>query len=127
MFWHIILSAFLALLFLITGAGKVLGLAFANRNRDALEIPPAFWRLTGVLEWAGAVGLIVGIWVPPLGVAAAIGLAVLMLGAIVARIRAARLSGEPIRQIQGLDRAISLDLVVLVLAVIDVVLIVRGF
>ncbi len=124
---HVILSAVLAVLFLATGAGKVLGLAFANRNRDALEVPPTFWRLTGLLEWAGAIGLIVGIWVPPLGVAAAIGLGVLMVGAIVARIRAARLSGEPIREIRGLDRAVSLDLLVLVLAVIDVVLIVRGF
>ena len=125
--WHIIVSAVLALLFLATGAGKVLGLAFANRNRDALEVPPLFWRLTGVLEWAGAAGLVIGIWIPPLGVAAAIGLGVLMVGAIVARIRAAVLSGQPLREITGLDRAVSLDVVVLALTVITVVLIVRGF
>jgi uncharacterized membrane protein YphA (DoxX/SURF4 family) len=125
--WHIILSVVLALLFLATGSGKVLGLAFANRNRDALEVSPLFWRFTGALEWAGAGGLVIGIWLPPLGVTAAVGLGVLMVGAIVVRIRAALLSGQPLREIHGLDRAVSLDVVVLALAVIEVVLIVRGF
>ena len=125
--WHVILSVVLALLFLLTGSGKVLGLAFANRNRERLDVSPTFWRITGVLEWAGAVGLIAGVWVPALGVAAAVGLGVLMVGAVVARLRAALRTGQPIREIRGLDRAVSLDVLVLALAAITAVLIVRGF
>ncbi len=49
-----------------------------------------------------------------------------MVGAIVVRIRAARLSGEPITEIRGLDRSISLDLLVLFLALSTAVLIIRG-
>lgn len=124
--WHIILSSALALLFLVTGAGKVLGLAFAERNRDELEVPPGFWRLVGVLEWAGVIGLILGNWAPAIGLAAAIGLGLLMVGAVVARFRAALRSGQPIREIRGLDRAVSLDVAVLALAVITAVLIIRG-
>lgn len=120
---HVIFSAALALLFLLTGAGKVLGLAFANRNRDRLALHPTFWRVTGLLEWAGAVGLVAGIWWWPLGLAAASGLALLMVGAIASRVRAHRRRQTP-------GRAVALtvtgDAVVFVLAVVTAVLIVRG-
>jgi hypothetical protein len=41
----------------------------------------------GLLEIAGALGLVVGIWVTPLGIAAAIGLALYFLGAVLAHVR----------------------------------------
>ena len=121
--WHVILSIALALLFLLTGAGKVLGLALANTNRDRLGVHPTFWRATGLLEWAGAVGLVVGIWWWPLGFAAACGLAVLMLGAIVSRVRAHR-----VKPTAGRTFALTVtgDAIVLVLAVVTAVLIARG-
>jgi uncharacterized membrane protein YphA (DoxX/SURF4 family) len=49
----------------------------------------------GALELAGALGLLVGIWVPLLGQAAAIGLTVYFAGAVVAHSRA----GHPFKQI----------------------------
>jgi len=48
---------------------------------------PAWRRLTGSLEIVGALGLLVGVWWPPLGVAAAGGLTVLMAGGTWTRIR----------------------------------------
>ena len=121
--WHVIFSVVLALLFLLTGSGKVLGLAFANQNRDRLGVHPTFWRVTGVLEWAGAVGLIAGIWWWPIGLAAACGLALLMLGAIASRVRAHRL-----KPTAGRTFALTVtgDGVVFVLAVVTAVLIARG-
>ena len=124
--WHIILSAVLALLFLLTGAGKVLGLAFAKRNRDRLGVHPTFWRVTGLLEWAGAVGLVIGIWWWPLGLAAACGLALLMLGAAGSRVRAGRRAGPAGSGAGRVAIAVAGDAVVLVLVVIAAVLIVRG-
>ena len=124
--WHIILSAVLALLFLLTGAGKVLGLAFAKRNRDRLGVHPTFWRVTGLLEWAGAVGLVIGIWWWPLGLAAACGLALLMLGAAGSRVRAGRRAGPTGSGAGRVAIAVAGDAVVLVLVVIAAVLIVRG-
>ena len=44
-------------------------------------------RLTGWLEIAGGVGLVASYWIPPLAVAAATGLAMLMLLGTLARIR----------------------------------------
>ena len=124
--WHFISSPALALLFLATGAGKVLGLAFAKRNRDRLGVSPRFWRITGLLEWAGAVGLLVGLAFPPLGFLAASGLAVLMVGAIVTRLRATRLVGVPAGGARGLALPIAGDVLVLALAVLTAVLIGRG-
>jgi uncharacterized membrane protein YphA (DoxX/SURF4 family) len=121
--WHVIFSIVLALLFLLTGAGKVLGLAFANQNRDRLGVHPSFWRVTGLLEWAGAVGLIAGIWWWPIGLAAACGLALLMLGAIASRVRAHRMHPGPGR---AFALTVTGDAVVLVLAVVTAVLIARG-
>ena len=121
--WHVILSIALALLFLLTGAGKLLGLTPANQNRDRLGVHPTFWRVTGVLEWAGAVGLVVGIWWWPIGIAAASGLALLMLGAIASRVRAHRVTPVPGRTFA---LTVTGDAVVLVLAVVTAVLIARG-
>jgi uncharacterized membrane protein len=49
----------------------------------------------GALELAGALGLLVGIWVPLLGQAASIGLTIYFAGAIVGHSRA----GHPFKQI----------------------------
>jgi hypothetical protein len=84
---RIVLSIFVALLLLVTGGGKVLDLPFSRTNRDQLNVPPTFWRITGGLEVAATIGLFWGIWFVPFGLAAAIGVVLLMLGAIGFRIR----------------------------------------
>jgi uncharacterized membrane protein YphA (DoxX/SURF4 family) len=56
--------------------------------RDQLRVGPQRWRLVGVLEVAGALGLAAGFVVPMLGIAAVVGLALLMVGGIVAHARA---------------------------------------
>jgi DoxX-like family len=84
---RIILSVILALLLLVTGGGKVLDLPFSRGNRDKLSVHPVFWRVIGLLEVAATVGLAWGIWFVPFGLAAAVGVALLMLGAFGFRIR----------------------------------------
>jgi DoxX-like family len=51
-------------------------------------VPPAWLPLLGALKLAGAFGVLVGIAVPPLGVAAAVGLILFFLGAIITLVRA---------------------------------------
>jgi hypothetical protein len=74
-------------LFLVTGGVKVVGLRQSLDIRDHFGMAPTLWRTIGVLETAGAIGTILGIWVTPLGVAATVGLACLMVGAIASRLR----------------------------------------
>jgi uncharacterized membrane protein YphA (DoxX/SURF4 family) len=116
---HVIASVVLAVLYVGTGAGKVLGLAYARKQQKAIRVSPLFWRITGSLEWLGAVGLVVGIWVRPIGVAAASGLALFMIGAAVARIRASRLWGNT----RGLAGGVTIDLVLFVVCGATAVLI----
>ena len=81
------LSGLLAFVF---GAGAVSKFTGAQRQTDTasrLRIPWCRYRLIGIPEIAASVGLLVGFAVMPVGAAAAIGLVVLMSGAVVARIR----------------------------------------
>jgi len=84
---RVILSVILSLMLLVTGGGKVLDLAYARANRARLNLHPVFWRIIGVLEAAAVVGLVWGIWFAPFGLAAAIGVALLMIGAFGFRVR----------------------------------------
>jgi hypothetical protein len=84
---RVILSIILALMLLVTGGGKVLDLPFSRVNRDKLSVHPVFWRVIGVLELAALVGLVWGIWFVPFGLAAAVGVALLMIGAFGFRVR----------------------------------------
>ena len=110
---RIILSIVLALLLVVTGGGKVLGLPYAHANREKLGVHPTFWRIIGCLELAAVVGLVWGIWLVPFGLAAAIGVALLMVGAFGFRLRT--------RDRAAIREGIA-DLVVLVLAVATIVL-----
>jgi uncharacterized membrane protein YphA (DoxX/SURF4 family) len=47
------------------------------------------YRLIGVAELAAAAGVLIGLWWHPLGLAAAAGMAVLLLGAVITHRRAA--------------------------------------
>lgn len=74
-------------LFLVTGGVKVLGVKQSLEIRDHFGFTPGAWRIIGTLESAGAVGVLIGIAVPALGIAAAGGLACLMIGAIQNRVK----------------------------------------
>ncbi|MFD7257254.1 DoxX family protein [Streptomyces sp. NPDC059874] len=51
-------------------------------------VPRAWWTWLGVAKAAGAVGLVVGLFVPVIGVAAAIGIALYFAGAVITTFRA---------------------------------------
>lgn len=82
----IVLQILLALAFLFAGGNKIVGTKQTLQERDHLKIVPWFWRLTGVIEVVGAIGLIVGIWVFAVAVIAGILLAATMVGAFATHI-----------------------------------------
>ncbi|WP_378735873.1 DoxX family protein [Nocardia brasiliensis] len=51
-------------------------------------VPQSWWTWLGVAKAAGAVGLVVGLFVPVVGVLAAIGVVLYFAGAVVTNIRA---------------------------------------
>jgi hypothetical protein len=50
-------------------------------------VPESWLTTLGILKGAGAIGLLVGIGVPPIGIAAAVGLILFFLGAIITHLR----------------------------------------
>jgi hypothetical protein len=82
-----VLAGLLAVLFASAGVDKFTG---AQRQVDTaakLGIPWRRYRLIGVPEVAASVGLLAGLVIAPIGVAAAIGLVLLMTGALAFRVR----------------------------------------
>jgi hypothetical protein len=84
----IVLSVLLAVAFLGSGGLKLVGAKQSLTMRDQLRVGAQPWRVVGALEVAGAVGLAAGFGAPGLGIAAAVGLALLMVGGIGAHARA---------------------------------------
>ncbi|MFY9764523.1 MAG: DoxX family protein [Mycobacterium sp.] len=84
----VVVTALLAAMFGFAGLIKIVGVRQSLEIRDHLGIKPVQWRVIGSLELAGVAGVLAGLVWAPIGVAAAIGLALLILGAIVFHVRA---------------------------------------
>lgn len=75
-------------LFAFSALIKLAGLRQSLELRDHLGIVPDAWRTIGLLELAGAAGIVLGLAVwPPLGLVAAAGLGLVGLGAVTAHRR----------------------------------------
>lgn len=84
----LVVSALLALAFLGAGVGKVTGAEPKIAEMAGhVGFTARSYRGIGALEIAGAAGVLVGLYFAPLGIAASIGLALLMAGAVIAHIR----------------------------------------
>jgi uncharacterized membrane protein YphA (DoxX/SURF4 family) len=83
------ISLLLIVACLIPAAGKVLGLPKMREAAAHFGIPWSRYRLIGVAELAAAAGVLIGLWWHPLGVAAAAGMLLLLLGALITHRRAA--------------------------------------
>ncbi|MDN0198963.1 DoxX family protein [Streptomyces sp. S.PNR 29] len=84
---HTTLAVALALVFLPLGLAKIAAVPFMRQAAAHLDMSPGLYRVIGTLEVAGAAGLLLGLASAPLGVAAAAGLAVLMVAAAVVHLR----------------------------------------
>ena len=83
----IVLSVLLAAAVLGSGGAKLAVAKQSIEIRDRLGIAAPLWRSIGVLEVAAAVGLAVGLAIPALGIAAAVGPVLLLIGAIATHAR----------------------------------------
>lgn len=83
-----ILDIALAALFLFSGGRKLVGSTEVAAEAAHLSIVPGWYRAIGITEVGGAAGLLAGLAWAPIGIVAAAGLALLMLGAVVTHVRA---------------------------------------
>ncbi|WP_346533273.1 DoxX family protein [Micromonospora sp. DPT] len=82
-----ILAVLLALIFLALGTAKILALPRMRELATEAGFSVAAYRRLGVLEVAGAVGLLIGLTEPLIGALAGAGLLLLLAGALVVHLR----------------------------------------
>ncbi len=83
------ISLLLAAACLLPAGGKLTGQPRMRQSAAHFGIPWSRYRLIGVAELAAAAGILTGLWWHPLGLAAAAGMAVLLLGAVITHGKAA--------------------------------------
>jgi len=91
---YLVISILLALFLALSGLMKI------RRNPQSVQIthvtigvPLQYFPLLASCEFAGALGLLAGVWRPWLGIAAGIGLVAYFVGAIVADLRVGDFKG----------------------------------
>ena len=103
----LVVTALLAALLGFAGLIKVAGVQQSLTVRDHLGLNPVQWRTIGSLELAAVAGLLAGLKWPPIGVAAAAGSALLLVGAIGFHARASDSAGETAPAVIGLGLAVA--------------------
>jgi hypothetical protein len=84
----VIVGSIVAVLYLAAGIPKVTQAPKALAQARELSIAPRSYTRIGILEVLGAGGVVIGLRLPWIGVAAAGGLVLMMVGAVIAHLRA---------------------------------------
>ncbi|MEY9992815.1 hypothetical protein ABIE67_004847 [Streptomyces sp. V4I8] len=85
---HVVLTVLAALLAGFSAAVLLMRAEWIVRALTDYRVPRSWWTWLGLAKGAGAVGLLVGLFVPVIGVLAGIGLVVYFTGAAVTVARA---------------------------------------
>jgi len=103
----VIVTVLLAVLFTFSASIKLLGVSRSLAIRDHLGVKPLQWRLIGACELTGVAGVLIGLLWSPLGIAAAIGLALLSVGAIAFHVRACDGAADTAPAVIGVALAVA--------------------
>lgn len=91
----VVVSVLLALAVIGSGLGKLSKNPKVVESLSVVGVPLSWFPFLAAAEVAGGVGLLVGLGVAPLGMAAAIGLVLYFLGAVGAHVKAGDTKGLP--------------------------------
>lgn len=90
---YIVLAVLTALISVASGVGKLRKVPQIMEAMRKCEIPDNWLPILAALEFAGAAGLLIGIAWLPLGIAAAFGLTIYFVGAMIAHVRVSDFKG----------------------------------
>ncbi|MEV0647536.1 DoxX family protein [Phytomonospora sp. NPDC050363] len=90
---YLIITILTAALNALIAIADLAGVRYVRDNAQGAGVPQSWIPMLGVLKLAGAVGLVIGmLGVEWIGIAAAVGLVLFFIGAVVAHIRASAYS-----------------------------------
>ena len=91
---YLVITVAFSLMVTYSGIGKIRRDPLPVRVvHETIGLPLKYFPLLAACEFAGAAGLVVGIWWPPIGIAAGIGLVLYFVGAIVSHLRVGDVKG----------------------------------
>ncbi len=91
---YLVTTALAALMVAFSAVGKIRrDPAIVKVIVGTVGVPEKYLMPLAACELAGAAGLLIGIWWPPLGVAAGVGLVIYFLGAVVSHLRVGDVKG----------------------------------
>jgi len=91
---YLVITILLAAIVTFSGIGKIRhDPRIVQVIHELIGVPLKYFRLLAACEFAGASGVVLGIWWPLLGVAAGIGLVIYFAGASVSHLRVGDLKG----------------------------------
>jgi hypothetical protein len=91
---YLVTTVALALMAAFSSVGKIRRDPLPVRVvHETVGVPMKYFPLLAACEFAGAVGLVVGIWWPGIGIAAGIGLVLYFVGAIVSHLLVSDVKG----------------------------------
>ena len=106
------ISLLLAAACLLPAAAKLAGHPKMQQSAAHFGIPWPRYRLIGVTELAAVAGILIGLWWHPLGLAAATGITLLLIGAIITHRRA----GDSAKESASALAALALTIAYLAIA-----------
>lgn len=91
---YLVVTSLFAIMVAFSGVGKIRGdPKIVKVIHATVGVPMKYLPLLAACEFAGALGLVLGIWWPPLGVAAGIGLVLYFVGAVISHLRVGDFKG----------------------------------
>ena len=91
---YLVITLMFALVVAYSGVGKIRRDPLPIRVvHETVGVPLKYFPLLAACEFAGALGLVVGIWWPLIGIAGGIGLSLYFVGAIVSHLRVGDIKG----------------------------------
>lgn len=89
----LIVSIFLAVALAVSASGKLTKMPAVIESMSTVGVPSGRIPVLAYLEIAGALGLVIGLFWWPIGVAAAIGVVLYFVGAVVSHLRVKDVAG----------------------------------
>ncbi|WP_043502428.1 DoxX family protein [Georgenia sp. SUBG003] len=92
---YVVVTVFAALWVGFSAVSLLRGASWVTDSLTDYGVPRGWWRWLGAAKAAGALGLLIGLVVPAVGVAAAAGLVLYFTGAVITVVRARAYSHVP--------------------------------
>jgi uncharacterized membrane protein YphA (DoxX/SURF4 family) len=107
---YIVLAVLVSLVLVGSGRGKLVKDEKIVAGMTKVNVPASWLPRLAALEFLGAIGLLAGIAFRPLGIAAAVGVVLYFLGAVITHLRAGDGKGAPVPVVLALLAAAPLVL-----------------